>query len=62
METSAKDNKNINECMIELIDRMIDLGVGRIKKDGDDEDGQKLEVKKTEKKKDCCQGGGKKKK
>ena len=62
METSAKDNKNINECIIELIDRMIDLGVGKIKKDGDDEDAQKLEVQKTEKKKDCCQGGGKKKK
>ena len=62
IETSAKDNKNINESMVELIDRMIDLGVGKFKKEGDDEDGQKLENKKVEKKKDCCQGGGKKKK
>ena len=61
METSAKENKNINESMIELIDKMIELGVGKIKNDEDDEDGQKLGRNNTKKKKDCCQGGGKKK-
>ena len=50
IETSAKENKNINESMIELIDKMIELGVGKIKNDGDDEDGQKLERKNTDKK------------
>ena len=61
IETSAKENKNINESMIELIDKMIELGVGKIKNDEDDEDGQKLGRNNTQKKKDCCQGGGKKK-
>ena len=61
IETSAKENKNINESMIELIDKMIELGVGKIKNDEDDEDGQKLGRNNTKKKKDCCQGDGKKK-
>ena len=61
IETSAKENKNINESMIELIDKMIELGVGKTKNDEDDEDGQKLGRNNTKKKKDCCQGGGKKK-
>ena len=61
IETSAKENKNINESMIELIDKMIELGVGKFKNEGDDEDGQKLERNNTQKKKDCCQGSGKKK-
>ena len=61
IETSAKENKNINESMIELIDKMIELGVGKFKNEGDDEDGQKLGRNNTQKKKDCCQGGGKKK-
>ena len=34
IETSAKENKNINESMIELIDKMIELGVGKFKNEG----------------------------
>ena len=36
LEVSAKENKNINESMIELIDKMIELGVGAKKNDGDE--------------------------
>ena len=61
IETSAKENKNINESMIELIDKMIELGVGKFKNEGDDKKRKKLERNNTQKKKDCCQGSGKKK-
>jgi small GTP-binding protein len=57
IEVSAKENKNINESMIELIDKMIELGVGTKKNDGDEQEGQKLDkaktIKKT-KKDNCC--------
>ena len=43
LEVSAKENKNINESMIELIDKMIELGVGAKKNDGDEQEGQKLD-------------------
>ena len=59
MEVSAKSNININESIIELVDKMIELGVGIKKSDDDEEDGQKLQKIKTKKKKECC--GGKKK-
>ena len=59
MEVSAKSNININESIIELVDKMIELGVGIKKTDDDEEDGQKLQKIKTKKKKECC--GGKKK-
>ena len=62
MEVSAKTDKNINECIIELIDKMLELGVGKRKSEDDEEDGQKLQANKTKKKKDnCCSGGNKKK-
>ena len=57
MEVSAKENTNINESMVILIDKMLELGLGR-KKNEEDDDDNKLNNKKT-KKKDCC-GGDKK--
>ena len=65
IEASAKENKNVNESMIALVDRMIELGLGKIKKEDDDEENnRKLSVKQTGKKKDnnCCGGGDKKNK
>ena len=64
IEASAKTDKNVNESMIVLIDKMIELGVGTIKKeDEDEEDNRKLSIKKSNQKKgDCCAGGDKKKK
>ena len=63
IEASAKIDKNVNESMIALIDKMLELGVGKIKTgDEDEDDNKKLSLKKTKKKKgDCCAGGGKKK-
>ena len=63
IEASAKIDKNVNESMIALIDKMLELGVGKIKTgDEDEDDNKKLSVKKKKKKKgDCCAGGGKKK-
>ena len=60
MEVSAKIDKNINESMIALIDKMLQLGIGLKKEDDDEEDGQNLEVNKSKKKKDCCGGKDKK--
>ena len=64
IEASAKIDKNVNESMIALIDKMIELGVVKIKKgDEDENDNRKLSIKKNTKKKgDCCGGGDKKKK
>ena len=59
MEVSAKSNININESIIELVDKMIEFLVGIKKTDEDEEDVQKLQKIKTKKKKKCC--GGKKK-
>jgi len=63
IEASAKIDKNVNESMIALIDKMLELGVGKIKTgDEDEDDNKKLSLTKTKKKKgDCCAGGGKKK-
>jgi len=56
IETSAKTDKNINESIIALIDKMLDLGLGKIKNnDNDDEDdNQKLSNKKKKKKGSFC--------
>ena len=56
IETSAKADKNINESIIALIDKMLDLGLGKIKNnDNDDEDdNQKLSNKKKKKKGSFC--------
>ena len=37
IEASAKSNINVNECFIALIDKMLSLGLGRIKQNDDDE-------------------------
>ena len=62
MEVSAKIDKNVNESMVALIDKMIKLGIGMKNNDEDEEEGQKLEKNKTKKKKDCCGGKDKDKK
>ena len=62
IEASAKDNINVNESMITLIDKMMELGLGKIKKEDDEEENnRKLSVKQATKKKDNCCGGGDKK-
>ena len=63
IEASAKENKNVNESMIALVDRMIELGLGKVKKEDDEEENnRKLSLKKTGKKNNCCGGGDKKNK
>ena len=63
IEASAKENKNVNECMIALVDRMIELGLGKVKKEDDEEENnRKLSIKQTGKKNNCCGGGDKKNK
>ena len=69
IEASAKDNINVNESFISLIDKMLELGLGKKKGSDDDNDNdevnnaQQLKRNKTndKKKKDNCCGGGKKK-
>ena len=69
IEASAKDNINVNESFISLIDKMIELGLGKKKGNDDDNDNdeinnpQQLKKSKTndKKKKDNCCGGNKKK-
>ena len=55
IEASAKTDKNVNESIMALIDKMLDLGLGKIKKENDDEeDAQKLTPKKKKKKGGFC--------
>ena len=56
IETSAKTDKNINESIMALIDKMLDLGLGKIKNNDNDEedDNQKLSNKKKKKKGNLC--------
>ena len=54
MEVSAKIDKNVNESMIALVDKMLVLGLGIKKGEEDEEEGQKLKANKTNKMKDCC--------
>ena len=55
IEASAKADKNVNESIIALIDKMLELGLGKVKKSLDDEDdGQKLDAKKKKKKGGFC--------
>ena len=61
IEASAKTDQNVNESMIALIDKMLELGLGKIKSLDDEDDTQKLSAKKKDKKKGLCGGGGKKK-
>ena len=69
IEASAKDNINVNESFISLIDKMLELGLGKKKGSDDDNDNdevnnaQQLKRNKTndKKKKDNCCGGSRKK-
>ena len=44
IEASAKNNINVNECFIALIDKMLNLGLGRMESNDDDEFGQRLNL------------------
>jgi len=55
-EASAKDNINVNDCFIILIDKMIELGLGKKKNSDDDEDG-KLKPSAKNENRGCCGGG-----
>ena len=68
IEASAKDNINVYESFISLIDKMLELGLGKKKSSDDDNDideinnSQRLQKPtKDKKKKDNCCGGNKKK-
>ena len=68
IEASAKDNINVNESFISLIDKMLELGLGKKKDNDDDNDNDEInnsqQLKKPtndKKKKDNCCGGNKKK-
>ena len=62
IEASAKTNKNVNESFIALIDRMVELGLGKKKSSEDDEDGNKKlsNSKRAIIKEKCCTQGKKK--
>ena len=68
IEASAKDNINVNESFISLIDKMLELGLGKKKGNDDDNDIDEMnnsqQLKKpnnVKKKKDNCCAGSKKK-
>ena len=64
IEASAKLDINVNESIIALIDKMMELGVGKYTKNDVEERARTFSVENVEnnkKKKDCCGGGGKKK-
>ena len=55
-EASAKDNINVNDCFIILIDKMLELGLGKKKNSDDDEEG-KLKPGNKRDNRGCCGGG-----
>ena len=65
-EASAKDNINVNECFIALIDKMIELGLGKklIDDDNNDDDGdeRKLKIERKKRNNNNCFGSKGKKK
>ena len=63
-EVSAKDNINVNECFVALIDKIIELGLGKkIIYDDNDEGNEKiLEIKKKKRDNNNCFGSKGKKK
>jgi len=68
IEASAKDNINVNDSFISLIDKMLELGLGKKKDSDDDNDNdevnnsQQLKMPGNNKKKrdNCCAGNKKK--
>jgi small GTP-binding protein len=65
IEASAKENINVNDSFGALLDRMIELGLGKKKGNNDDEDNNTSQLKNEKdnryRNSSCC-GGGKKKK
>ena len=64
IEASAKLDINVNESIIALSDKMMELGVGKYTKNDVEERARTFSVENVEnnkKKKECCGGGGKKK-
>ena len=63
-EVSAKDNINVNECFVALIDKIIELGLGKKKiyDDNDDDNEKVLEIKKKKRDNNNCFGSKVKKK
>ena len=63
-EVSAKDNINVNECFVALIDKIIELGLGKKKiyDDNDDDNEKVLEIKKKKRDNNNCFGSKGKKK
>ena len=66
IETSAKNNTNVNETFIELIDKMEALGLGKVQQnefgDNNEDENGKIKINSKQKKatkKGCC-GGSKK--
>ncbi len=68
IEASAKDNINVNDCFITLIDKMLNLGLGKKKLNVNDDyiDRNDVILKNADEEKQnkdkCCGGGGGKKK
>ena len=60
-EASAKDNINVNESFIALIDKMLGLGLGKKRTNEFDDDGQKLKNSDGENRNNCCGGNRKRK-
>ena len=61
IEASAKENINVNESFIALIDKMLVLGLGKKKtNDFDDEGGQRLNNADGDKRNNNCCGGNRK--
>ena len=64
-EASAKENINVNECFYALIDRIIELGLGKKKNYNDEEDDnvneRKLKNEEKKRNKNCVGGRGKRK-
>ena len=63
-EASAKDNINVNECFISLIDKMIELGLGKKKiyDDNNDDGNEKiLKIKRKQRNNNNCFGSNGKK-
>ena len=64
IEASAKDNVNVNDSFIVLIDKMLELGLGKKKSndigDEDGNNGQKLNNNAGKREGGCCGGGQRK--
>ena len=60
-EASAKENINVTECFMILVDKLIELGVGKEIDDDDDDKEVKLKIERTTNYHNCYDRRGKKK-